>query len=93
MSDRLGHGHTAYDMLTGAGAPELPAEHFYRIKQETHSDHVVRVEVRKIASLGLGSNLLSWATFSTREGGAVVDATVRAATEAHAEAFPNGVPA
>ncbi|WBQ03816.1 hypothetical protein [Kribbella sp. CA-293567] len=93
MSDRLGRGHSAYDMLTAAGAPELPAHHFYRIKQDPHSDHVVRVEVREI-STRTGSERLSWATFSLREGlGPVLEATVRAATEAFDDAFPNGVPA
>lgn len=92
MSDRLGHGHTAYDLLIGEGAPELPAHHFYRIKQDSHSDHVIRVEVRETSSR-VGSDCLSWSTFSTREGGTAVDAAVRACSEAFTDAFPEGIPA
>jgi hypothetical protein len=92
VSGRLAQGHTAYELLVAAGAPELPLGFAYRIKQEKHSDHVVRVEVRKDAER-VGTECLAWSTFSLREDDAVVVATVRAASEAFAEAFPNGVPA
>lgn len=91
MSGRLAQGHSAYEMLVDAGAPELPFGFSYRVKQDRNSDHVVRVEVRQDATR-LGSELWAWSTFSIREDGTTLDATVRAATEAHAEAFPNGVP-
>lgn len=82
----------AYGLLTAAGAPELPTDHFYRIKQDPHSDHVVRVEVRKVAER-IGSKALGSATFSTRSGEPALTATVAACHTATAEAFPNGVPA
>ncbi|WP_405061929.1 hypothetical protein OG474_09810 [Kribbella sp. NBC_01505] len=82
-------GESIAATLHSAGAPELPDHHIYRIKQETHSDHVVRVEVRRLNDR-VGSTCLAWSTFSLRDGGTAVDAVVRACTEAHAEAFPNG---
>lgn len=87
-----GLGHAAYALLLQAGAEELPSGFSYRVKQDPHSDHVVRVEVREDAER-IGTKCLSWATFSLREGGAAIDATVRACNEAHLDAFPNGVPA
>ena len=88
--ERLGAGVAA--SLAAMGAPELPAHHMYRVVPEAHSDHVVRVEVRRL-NVAVGSTRLSWSTFSTRDGEPAVDRLVRAAAEAHADAFPEGVPA
>jgi hypothetical protein len=90
---RAAMGESHYRLLTAAGAPALPDGYAYRIKQDPHSDHVVRVEVRRTAER-VGTELLSSATFSIREGlGSVLEAATVACTEAHTAAFPNGVPA
>ena len=72
--------------LASMGAPELPEGHIYRIAADKHSDHVVRVEVRKL-NKPVGSTRLSWATFSTRQGEPATDRLVRACREAYADAF------
>lgn len=87
--ERLGESVAAN--LAAMGAPELPDHHLYRIVPDRHSDHVVRVEVRKLGVTG--SARLSYATFSTRDGAPAVDRLVRACHEAYADAFPEGVPA
>ncbi|MBB6564427.1 hypothetical protein HPO96_37135 [Kribbella sandramycini] len=90
-AQRAALGESTAATLHAAGAPELPEHHFYRISPDKHSDHVVRVEVRKLRTGPyLGSECLSWATFSTREGMTAVGPLVRACIEAHADAFPNG---
>lgn len=80
------------ETLSSLGAPDLPDHHLYRIGFEPHSDHVVRVEVRKLNHT-TGSTQLSWATFSLRQGESNADSIVRACHEAYADAFPEGVPA
>lgn len=92
-ASRAAMGESAMDNLVSAGAPELPAHHIYRIRQETHSDHVIRVEVRKLNER-TGSYCLSWATFTVRDyAESLVTALVRACHEAYADPFPEGVPA
>jgi hypothetical protein len=91
-AQRQAFGETAAATLSVLGAPELPARHIYRVKQDPHSDHVVIVEVRKLGAR-VGSDRLSWSTFSTRQGEPATDALVRACNEAYADAFPNGAPA
>jgi hypothetical protein len=81
-----GLGHTAYAGLVSAGAPDLPDEyHTYRVSFARHSDSVVRVEVRQAAKHS-GTVLLGWSEVAFTAG-EELDATVQAASEAHAEAF------
>lgn len=91
-AQRAALGESAALTLTAMGAPELPDGHIYRIKQEPHSDHVVRVEVRRL-NPDVGSTRLSWATFSLFAGTTAPEAVVRACSEAFNDAFPEGVPA
>ncbi len=73
--------HDAYDRLVAAGAPPLPGDRFYRIRESVEGE--IRVEVREQRPRGRSRLLARAPVYRAR--GSLLDAVVDAARSAVAQ--------